>query len=62
MNQFVNLTVAFTKDQTRSELINFGKVYRIIERGTGCLICFNSSGSDNIEVKESKAEIEKLLG
>ncbi len=61
MKTFVNLTVAFTKDQTRSEIINLSKVYRIIERGSGCLICFNSSGSDNIEVKESKAEVEKLI-
>lgn len=61
MNQFIALTVAFTKDQTRSELINFSKVYRIMERGNGCAVCFNSSGSDYIEVKESKAEIIKKL-
>ena len=61
MKTFVTLTVAFTKDQTRPELINLSKVYRIIERGSGCLICFNSSGSDNIEVKESKIEIEKMM-
>lgn len=61
MKHFIQLTVSFTKDQTRSELINTSKIYRIIERGTGCLICFNSSGSDNIEVTESKAEVEKLL-
>ncbi|MEP2669357.1 MAG: hypothetical protein ABJH04_10205 [Cyclobacteriaceae bacterium] len=61
MKTFVKLTVSFAKDQTRSELINTSKIYRIIERGSGCLICFNSSGSDNIEVTESKAELEKIL-
>lgn len=61
MKTFIKLTVSFARDQSRSELINTSKIYRIIERGTGSLICFNSSGSDNIEVTESKAEIEKLL-
>ena len=61
MNNFITLTVAFAKDQTRSELINMNQVYRIIERGSGCLVCFDPSGANNIEVKESKAEIEKLL-
>ncbi|MFZ1806832.1 MAG: hypothetical protein WAU36_06415 [Cyclobacteriaceae bacterium] len=61
MKTFVSLTVSFAKDKTRPELINTSKIYRIMERGTGCLICFNSSGSDNIEVIESKAELEKLL-
>ena len=62
MNQFINLTVAYAVGKTRTELINMSKVYRIIEREGGVLLCFNSSGSDHIEVKETKADIEKLLG
>lgn len=62
MKTFIPLTVAFTKDKNRVELINMGKVYRIIEKGNGCLVCFNASGSENMEVKESRAEIEKLIG
>lgn len=61
MKSFITLNVIFAKDQTRAELINVKKIYRIMDRGSGSLICFNSSGSDNIEVKESKAEIEKLI-
>lgn len=61
MKTFVALTVAFTKDQTRAELVNISKVYRIIEKGNGCVLCFNSTGSDSIEVKESKSAVEKLL-
>lgn len=61
MKPFVSLTVSYAKDKTRPELINTSKIYRIIERETGSLICFNSSGSDNIDVTESKAELEKLL-
>jgi hypothetical protein len=62
MNNFITLTVGFAKDQTRPELINMNQVYRIIERGNGCLVCFDPSGASNIEVKETKADIEKLLG
>ena len=62
MKSFITLNVNFAKDQTRSELINISKIYRIIEKGSGSLVCFNSSGSDHIEVKESKAEIEKMIG
>jgi hypothetical protein len=63
MKAFIELTVAFAKDQTRKELINVSKIYRIIERtGGGTAVCFNSSGSDYVEVKESKAEIGKLVG
>lgn len=61
MKTFVALTVAFTKDQTRTELVNMSKVYRIIERESGCVLCFNSTGTDTIEVKESKSAIHKLL-
>ncbi len=62
MKNFITLKVAFAKDKTRPELINMNQVYRIIERGSGCLVCFDSSGANNIEVTESKADIEKLLG
>lgn len=61
MKSFITLNVTFAKDQTRAELVNIHKIYRIIERGSGSLVCFNSTGSDNIEVKESKAEIEMLI-
>lgn len=62
MKTFIKLTVTFAVGKTRSELINTSKIYRIIEKNTGSLICFNPSGSDNLEVTESKEEIEKLLG
>ena len=61
MKSLIPLTVVFAKDQTRSELINIDKVYRIIEKHDSSLICFNSSGSDHIVVIETKSEIEKLL-
>ncbi len=61
MENFITLTVAFAKDKTRTELINVNQVYRIIERERGCLLCFDASGTSNIEVTESKAEIQKLL-
>lgn len=62
MSTFISLTVAFTVDKTRKELINMNKVVRIIEGSTGTMVCFNTSGSDHIIVKESKEEIEKLIG
>lgn len=62
MKNFITLTVAYAKDKTRPELINMNQVYRIIERSSGCLVCFDASGASNIEVTESKAEIEKRLG
>lgn len=62
MKTFIQLTVAFTKDKTRIELINVNKIYRILEQPNGAVICFNSTGSDYIEVKEKKEDIEKMLG
>ena len=62
MKKFIALTVAFTKDKTRVETINVDKIYRIIERENGSAVCFNSSGSDAIEVKETREQIEKLIG
>lgn len=61
MKTFISLTVAFTKDQTRTELINMNQVVRIIQGNSGTMVCFNSSGTDHILVKETKEEIEKLL-
>ncbi len=57
MKKFIALTVVFAKDQTRTELINMEKVIRIIAGSAGSMICFNSSGSDHITVKESQDEI-----
>lgn len=61
MKKFITLTVAFTTTQTRKELINMGHVVRIIDGSGGTMLCFNSSGSDYIIVKESSADIESLL-
>ena len=61
MKTFIPLTVAFTKDQTRTELINMAQVVRIIQGNAGTMVCFNSSGTDHIMVKESRHEIEKLV-
>jgi hypothetical protein len=62
MATFVHLTVKFTLEKSRAELINLDKVVRIIDapNGKGCTLYLGVDGPE-IRVAESSAEILQKL-
>jgi hypothetical protein len=63
MTKFIFLTVQYTTEKTREELINVGHVYRVIDspNGKGATLYFGVSGPE-IKVTETVKDVYNKIG